>query len=132
MINLVFPDRSWKLRFSLPPITNSFHVEPIEPPLKDILLDTLCIAERLLLFSFGSYLSTAVSVPGHFQNFHPGFKFWYVCHVDRYDQLTLKQLRLSLVNEMRANSYKDPSLMQVIGESNNRLRLAANLQRFKM
>ena len=31
-------------------------------------------------------------------------------HVDRHGQFTLKQLRLSLVNEMRTNSYTGPRL----------------------
>ena len=31
-------------------------------------------------------------------------------HVDRHGQLTLKQLRLSVLNEMHTNSYSGPSL----------------------
>ena len=34
----------------------------------------------------------------------------HVCHVDRHGQFTLKQLRLSLVNEMPTNSYTGPRL----------------------
>ena len=32
-------------------------------------------------------------------------------HVDRHNQLTLKQLRLSLLNEMHTNSYTGPRLI---------------------
>ena len=32
-------------------------------------------------------------------------------HVDRHGQLTLKQLRLSVVNEMHTNSYSGPRLL---------------------
>ena len=45
---------------------------------------------------------------GHFQDFHPGFRFWHICHVDRHGHFTLKQLRLPVVNEMHTKSYTGP------------------------
>jgi hypothetical protein len=33
-------------------------------------------------------------------------------HVDRHGQLTLKQLRLSVLNEMHTNSYTGPRLLE--------------------
>ena len=41
---------------------------------------------------FGTYVGTAVSGRGHFQDFRPGFRFWHICHVDRHGHFTLKQL----------------------------------------
>jgi hypothetical protein len=35
-------------------------------------------------------------------------------HVDRHGQLTLKQLRLSVLNEMHTNSYTGPRLIEGI------------------
>ena len=42
--------------------------------------------------------------------FRPGFGFGQRYHVDRHRQLTLKQLRLSVLNEMHTNSYSGPRL----------------------
>ena len=36
-----------------------------------------------------------------------------MCHVDHHGQFTLKQLRLSLVNEMPTNSYTGPRLSRL-------------------
>ena len=36
-----------------------------------------------------------------------------IYHVDRHGQLTLKQLRLSVLNEMHTNSYTGPKLPQI-------------------
>ena len=47
---------------------------------------------------------------GHFQDFRPGFGFWRICYVYRHVHFTLKQLRLSLVNEIHTNSYTGPRL----------------------
>ena len=47
---------------------------------------------------------------GSFEDFHPGFRFWHMCHVDCHGQFTLKQLRLSVVNEMHTNIYTGPRL----------------------
>ena len=41
----------------------------------------------------------------------PGFGFGQRYHVDRHGQLTLKQLRLSVLNEMHTNSYSGPRLL---------------------
>ena len=35
-------------------------------------------------------------------------RFWHICHIDRYDHFTLKQLGLSLVNEMHRNFFAGP------------------------
>ena len=43
--------------------------------------------------------------------FRPGLVLEQRYHVDRHGQLTLKQLRLSVVNEMHTNSYSDPRLL---------------------
>ena len=51
-----------------------------------------------------------VGTSGHFEDFRPGFGKWHISHVDRHGQFTLKQLRLSLVNEMPTNSYTGPRL----------------------
>ena len=55
-------------------------------------------------------VDTAVSGRGHFEDFRPGFGKWHICHVDRHGQFTLKQLRLSLVNEMPTNFCTGPRL----------------------
>ena len=47
---------------------------------------------------------------GQFRTFRPGFGFGQRYHVDRHGQLTLKQLRLSVLNEMHTNSYSGPRL----------------------
>ena len=47
---------------------------------------------------------------GQFRTFSPGFRFGQRYHVDRHGQLTLKQLRLSVLNEMHTNSYSGPRL----------------------
>ena len=51
-----------------------------------------------------------VTFQGHFEDFRPGFRFWYTCHVDHRGQFTLKQLRLSLLSEMHTNIYTGPRL----------------------
>ena len=38
----------------------------------------------------------------------PGFQFGQRYHFDRHGQLALKQLRLSVLNEMHTNSYTGP------------------------
>ena len=46
-----------------------------------------------------------------FRTFVPDSGFGFnICHVDRHGHFTLKQLRLSLVNEMHTNSYTGPRL----------------------
>ena len=47
---------------------------------------------------------------GQFRTFCPGLGFWQRYHVDRHGQLALKQLRLSVLNEMHTNSYTGPGL----------------------
>ena len=47
---------------------------------------------------------------GYFEDFRPGFGFWHICHVDRQGDFTLKQLRLSLVNETHTKPYTGPTL----------------------
>ena len=42
--------------------------------------------------------------------FRPGMVFEQRYHADRHGQLTLKQLRLSVLNEMNTNSYTGPRL----------------------
>ena len=44
----------------------------------------------------------------------PGFGFGQRYHVDRHGQLTLKQLRLSVLNEMHTNSYSGPRLTEFL------------------
>ena len=39
-----------------------------------------------------------------------GFGIWHICHVDRHGHFTLKQLRLSLVNETHTKPYTVPRL----------------------
>jgi hypothetical protein len=82
------------------------------PYLKATLLNTISTSERLSLFLSGSYsyVDTAVSGRGHFQDFRPGFRFWHVYHVDRHGHFTLKQLRLPVLNEAHTNSYTGPRL----------------------
>ena len=46
-----------------------------------------------------------------FRTFRPGFGFGQRYHVDRHGQLTLNQLRLSVLNEMHTNSYSGPRLI---------------------
>ena len=48
---------------------------------------------------------------GQFRMFRPGLEFGQRYHVDRHGQLTLKQLRLSVLNEMHTNSYTGPRLL---------------------
>ena len=47
---------------------------------------------------------------GQFRTFRPGFGFGQRYHVDRHGQLTLKQLRLSVLNEVHTNSWSGPRL----------------------
>ncbi len=46
--------------------------------------------------------------------FRPGLGFGQRYHVDRHGQLTLKQLRLSVLNEMHTNSYIGPRLLTLL------------------
>ena len=46
--------------------------------------------------------------------FHPGLGLGQHYHVDRHGQLTLKQSRLSVLNEMHTNSYTGPRLYVLI------------------
>ena len=46
--------------------------------------------------------------------FRPGLGFGQRYHVDRHGQLTLKQLRLSVLNEMHTNSYTGPRLLGTV------------------
>ena len=84
---------------------------------KTTLLNTISTSERLLLLLFGSYgyVDTALSGRGHFEDFCAGFGLWHICHVDRHGHrhghFTLKQLRLSLVNEMHTKLYSGPRLI---------------------
>ena len=47
---------------------------------------------------------------GRFRTFRTGFRFRQRYHLDRHGQLALKQLRLSVLNEMDTNSYTSPRL----------------------
>ena len=47
---------------------------------------------------------------GQFRTFRSGFGFGQRYHVDRHGQLTLKQLRLSVLNEVHTNYYLGPRL----------------------
>ena len=51
------------------------------------------------------YVGTLVSRRGHFQDFHPRFGFWHICHVYQHGHFTLKQLRLPVASEKHTNSY---------------------------
>ena len=57
--------------------------------------------------------NTAVSGRGHVEDFRPGFGKWHICHVDRHGHFTLKQLRLSLVNETHTKPYTGPRLDKI-------------------
>ncbi len=57
--------------------------------------------------------------------FRPGLGFGQRYHVDRHGQLTLKQLGLSVLNEMHTNSYTGPRLFN--GEE-KRNKLTANFK----
>ncbi len=46
-----------------------------------------------------------------FQAFRPGVSIWHICHVVRHGHFTLKQLRLSVLNEMHTSSYTGPRLL---------------------
>ena len=43
-------------------------------------------------------------------SFRPGLRLRQRYHLDRHGQLSLKQLRLSFLNEMHTNSYTGPRL----------------------
>ena len=45
---------------------------------------------------------------GSFENFRSGFRFWHICHVDCNGHFTLKQLRLSPVNEIHTKPNTGP------------------------
>ena len=64
-----------------------------------------------------------------FEDFRPGFRFWHICHVDRHGHFTLKQLRLSLVNETHTKPYTRPRLtaLRCIYPSFSRCTLASSL-----
>ena len=46
--------------------------------------------------------------------FAPGLVFKQHYHVDRHGHLTLKQLRLYVLNKMHTNSYTGPGLMHAV------------------
>ena len=48
---------------------------------------------------------------GSFSGLSSRIQVWHICHVDRHGHFTLKQLRLSLVNEVHTNSYAGPRLI---------------------
>ena len=50
---------------------------------------------------------------GHFEDFRSGFGLWHICHVERHGHFTLKQLRLSLVNEIPTKLYSGPRLITI-------------------
>ena len=57
-----------------------------------------------LLYSTKAAGQSAIFGCGQFRTFRPGFGFGQRYHVDRHGQLTLKQLRLSVLNEVHTNS----------------------------
>ena len=59
---------------------------------------------------------------GHFRAFRPGFSIWHTCHVVCNGHFTLKQLRLSALNEMHTNSCTGPRLIGV--NQNQKINLA--------
>ena len=62
-----------------------------------------------MVFQQLNKVDTAVLGQGHIEDIDPGFGFWHICHVDRHGHFTLKQLRLSLVNECPTLSQGCPS-----------------------
>ena len=58
----------------------------------------------------GHYGKSVVFECGQFGMFRPRLVSEQRYHVDRHGQLTLKQLRLSVLNEMHINSYTGPRL----------------------
>ena len=74
---------------------------------------TLIFSDSSITIWLWSYrcAKTAILGCGHFQAFRPGFSIWHICHVVRHGHFTLKQLRLSVLNEMHTNSYTGPRLL---------------------
>ena len=66
---------------------------------------------KLLWFGRQHHSESVVLGCALFQTFRPGVIFGQRYHVDRHGHLALKQLRLSVLNEMHANSYTDPRLV---------------------
>ena len=64
--------------------------------------------------------------------FRPGLGFGQRYHVDRHGQLTLKQLRLSVLNEMHTNSYTGPRLKWVFSSIIFVSKFAKDLQPCKL
>ena len=73
----------------------------------------LTIAKAYIAGQIAPWRSTIFGC-GQFRTFRPGFVFGQHYHVDRHGQLTLKQLRLSDLNEMHTNSYSGPRLIKKI------------------
>ncbi len=69
---------------------------------------------------------------GHFQAFRPGFSIWHIRHVVRHGHLPLKQLRLSVLNEMHTNSYTGPRLSLKISVAIFSFRIRENVLRLAM
>ena len=65
---------------------------------------------NLLWFGRYHHAESVVFGYGRFRTFRPGFGFGQRYHLDRHGQLALKQLRLSVLNEMHTNSYTGPRL----------------------
>ncbi len=81
-------------------------------PPKPASLNHIRASEKAKLLWFGRYHcgGSVVFGCGQFRMFRPGLGFGQRYHVDRHGQLTLKQLRLSVLNEMHTNSYTGPRL----------------------
>ena len=74
----------------------------ISEPYKHLTIAKAYIAQQIAPWR------SAIFGCGQFRTFRPGFGQRY--NVDRHGQLTLKQLRLSVLNEMHTNSYSGPRL----------------------
>ena len=74
---------------------------------------TLIISDNSISIWLRRYrcAKTTILRCGHFQAFRPGFSIWHIRHVVRHGHLPLKQLRLSVLNEMHTNSYTGPRLL---------------------
>ena len=63
-----------------------------------------------MYFRFNVLYVSVIFGWGRIWTFRPGFRFEQRYHVDRHGELALKQLRLSVLNEMHTNSYTGPRL----------------------
>jgi hypothetical protein len=71
---------------------------------------SLATVQKHNYFKINNQTGVVSTTAVRFRTFRPGLGFGQRYHVDRHSQLTLKQLRLSVLNEMHTNSYTGPRL----------------------